>query len=195
MAVDPNSAAATSSSSAATTVTAVTAAAATVMPPRPLTSPPPLSRPISQLAQPPHLQLHNSHLYTSQAFYAAQSLPIRAPNPHSNSQLSKTHDSAVQGVLYPVASSGRGFIPKGVRPLSTDQMVTVANPGVYPPPPASLLYSHGVRPMGSPHLDYHLNYPLHMTRPSNLQYPHLGLAGGAGSGPIKGVPVSAHPKV
>ncbi|XP_028774318.1 uncharacterized protein LOC114731343 [Neltuma alba] len=137
-------------------------------PARPLTSPPPLSRPISQLSQPPPIQLHNSHLYPSQPFYA--------------------------GVLYPVASSGRGFIPKGARPLSTDQMVTVANPGVYPPP-HSLVFPPGVRPMGSPHLDYHLSYPLHLARPPNMQYAHPGLAGGAGSGPFKGVPVSAHPKV
>ncbi|KAI9104257.1 hypothetical protein K1719_023093 [Acacia pycnantha] len=188
MPVDPNSAATT----AATTVPAI-AAATTVAAARPLTSPPPLSRPISQLSQPPPIQLHNSHLYSSQPFYAAQSLPIRAQNPHSNSQLSKAHDPVPQGVLYPVASSGRGFIPKGARPLYTDQMVTVANPGVYPPP-HSLVFPHGVRSM-APHLDYHLNYPLHMARPPNMQYAHLGLAGGAGSGPIKGVPVSAHPKV
>ncbi|XP_028787449.1 uncharacterized protein LOC114743406 [Neltuma alba] len=190
MAIDPNS---TTASAAATTVPAV-AAATTMAPARPLTSPPPLSRPISQLSQPPPIQLHNSHLYPSQPFYAAQSLPIRAQNPHSNSQLSKAHDSVPQGVLYPVASSGRGFIPKGARPLSTDQMVTVANPGVYPPP-HSLVFPPGVRPMGSPHLDYHLSYPLHLARPPNMQYAHPGLAGGAGSGPFKGVPVSAHPKV
>ncbi|KAI4323344.1 hypothetical protein L6164_022958 [Bauhinia variegata] len=185
MAVDPNSTATTTtatapSSSAATTVTPTTATAAT----RPLTSPPPSSRPVSPL---PH-HLHNTHHYPSQPLYTAQPLPIRAPNPHSNPQLSKPHDPS-QGILYPVASSGRGFIPKGIRSRPSDQMVTVANHGGYPP--HSLVFTHGVRAMGSPHLEY-MNHPLHMTRPPNLQYHHIGPAGG--SGPIKGVPVAAHTK-
>lgn len=71
-------------------------------------------------------------------------------------------------------------------------MVTVANPGGYPSP--TVVFSHAVRPMSSPHLEY-LNHPLHMTRPSNLQYPHLGSSGGTGSGHMKGVPVSTHTKV
>ncbi|KAI4333198.1 hypothetical protein L6164_018036 [Bauhinia variegata] len=184
MAVDPNSTA-PSSSAATTTATAVTPTTATAAT-RPLTSPPPSSRPVSPLQH----HLHNIHHYPSQPLYTAQPLPIRAPNFHSNSQLSKPHDPS-QGILYPVASSGRGFIPKGIRPPPTDQIVTVANHGGYPH--HSLVFPHGLRSVGSPHLEY-LNHPLHMTRPPNLQYHHIGSAGGPGSGPIKGVPVSAHTK-
>ncbi|KAJ7949096.1 proline-rich family protein [Quillaja saponaria] len=164
--------------------------AATTATTRPLTNAA-SSRSISPLPQPQTHHLQNAHHYPSQTLYTAQPLPFRNPSPHSNPQLTKPHDPS-QGVLYPVASSGRGFIPKGVRSTPTEQMVTVANPGGYPPR-SVVAFPHGVRPIGSLHMDS-LNHPLHMTRPPNLQYPHLGSPGVTGSVHSKGAPVSASPK-
>lgn len=100
-----------------------------------------------------------------------------------------------QGVVYPVASSGRGFIPKPMRP--SDQTVTVANHGGYPPRPNQL------PPYPRPHLDNH-HHPVlhhhqhhHMIRPpplNNQQHQHPQIS--SNPSPIRGVPVSSgHLKV
>ncbi|XP_062077505.1 uncharacterized protein LOC133782272 [Humulus lupulus] len=216
MAIDPNP---TPSASAAITP-AITSAAGTSAPAatptttantnlaRPFTNPPP-SRPISPLQQPQPLHPHHQLTTTTAASvfssqqppYAAHALPLRAPvPPYSNSQLVKSPNdpsSPAHGIPYPVASSGRGFISKVVRP---DQTVTVANPGGgsgYPARPfvaAGFHHAGGVR---GPHLEsVNANHAAHMVRPmQNLQqhlyHPHLGSA----VGPVKGVPVSVQSKV
>ncbi|KAK0574733.1 hypothetical protein LWI29_028256 [Acer saccharum] len=101
--------------------------------------------------------------------------------------------TASQGIIYPVASSGRGFIPKPSRPNSTDQTVTVANPsnGGYPPRHGPLL---SYPPHPRPPLD--VNHHNHqVVRPSlNQQQQHHHHP--YHNPPIKGIPVSsAHPKV
>ncbi|KAJ7982152.1 proline-rich family protein [Quillaja saponaria] len=197
MAVDSSpttTATTTTASQAVRTPTAtITTTGTTIAAARPLTNPP-SSRPISPIPQPqPQLNhLQNAHQYPSQALYTAQPLPFRNSSPHSNPQLAKPHDPT-QGVLYPVASSGRGFLPKGIRPMSTEQMVTVVNPSGYPPRPV-VTFPHGVQTIGSLPMDS-LNHPLHMMRPPYLQYPHVGSPVVTGSVHIKGVPVSANPKV
>ncbi|XP_044490226.1 uncharacterized protein LOC123214497 [Mangifera indica] len=78
-----------------------------------------------------------------------------------------------QGILYPVASSGRGFIPKPFLPNSntSDHTVTVSNHAPYPPRPNHLPHHH------------------YLVRPSFTHYHHIPR-------PIRGIPVSSpHPKV
>ncbi|GMP41943.1 hypothetical protein CsSME_00011859 [Camellia sinensis var. sinensis] len=97
------------------------------------------------------------------------------------------------GILYPVASSGRGFLPKTIRPQSADHTVTVANPGGFPPRPvlvAAYPHPHQVRPFGDPHTQ-----SVHLIRPTHLHNTLLGSTGGVMSGMVKGVPVSAQQKV
>ncbi|KAM6554075.1 hypothetical protein CsatB_014837 [Cannabis sativa] len=225
MAIDPNP---TLSSASAATTPAITSAASTTAPAatttstattnlaRPFTNPPP-SRPISPLQQQPQpLHPHHHHPLTTttttaasafssqqQPLYTAHALPIRAPvPPYTNSQLVKSPNdssSTAHGISYPVASSGRGFIPKAVRP---DQIVTVANPGSggggYPARPivaAGFHHAGGVR--GAPHMEsLNANLAAHLVRPmQNLQqhlyHPHLGSPVVS----VKGVPVSVQPKV
>ncbi|XP_057978741.1 uncharacterized protein LOC131165087 isoform X2 [Malania oleifera] len=124
-------------------------------------------------------------------YYTAQAQPIRVPNPSPNSpQIPKTHDPP-QGVLYPVASSGRGFIPKVILPKLPDQTVTVANPAGgssgFPSRPF-LPFAHPFRPFGFPPSDPTQFQPLQLMRPPQLHHSHLASAGAA----VKGVPVSAH---
>ncbi|XP_044491574.1 uncharacterized protein LOC123215511 [Mangifera indica] len=79
-----------------------------------------------------------------------------------------------QGILYPVASSGRGFMPKPIRPNSntSDHTVTVANHSPYPPRPN--------------HFPHHHNHPLRPPITHQLHIPP----------PIRGIAVSSpHPKV
>ncbi|PON82613.1 proline-rich family protein [Trema orientale] len=218
MAIDPNST--TSSATASTAPAATTTAAAPTLSAatatnaaRPFTNPPP-SGPISPLHQPQLLHPHPHHPTTTtaaaaasfsaqQPLYTAHPLPIRTPvPPYPNSQLVKSPadpSSPAHGIPYPVASSGRGFIPKAVRP---DQTVTVANPGGYPPRPvvaAGFHHAGGVRShLECLNVNHHPPHPPHghMVRPlQNLQqhlyHPHLGSA----VGPIKGVPVSVQSKV
>ncbi|XP_022949214.1 uncharacterized protein LOC111452632 [Cucurbita moschata] len=162
----------TLTTAAATTTAAVIA--------RPLANQAP-SRPISSIPQTHHLH------YPPQALYAAQRIPIRTPN----HQLPKIQQDASQAILYPVASSGRGFVPRPIRPLPADQAVTVANPGGYPHRPV-VTFPH--RPIGSPHLDS-MSHPMHLARPPNLPQQLISLSGSAISGSIKGAPNSSDPKV
>ncbi|KAA8515725.1 hypothetical protein F0562_018664 [Nyssa sinensis] len=143
---------------------------------------------------------HHPATYPSssqQSLYTAQSLPNLAPRVPTNSihpQLAKSHDHP-QGLLYPVASSGRGFLPKAIRPQLADQTVTIANPGGFPPRPViAAAYPHPVRPFGFPHSDPR-GQTVHLIRPTHLQHSLLGSTGGVMTGMVKGVPVSAHPKV
>ncbi|XP_038903387.1 uncharacterized protein LOC120089997 [Benincasa hispida] len=164
---------------AAATTTAAAAVAAIA---RPLANQAP-SRPISSIPQTHHLH------YPPQALYAAQSIPVRTPN----NQLPKLHQDASQAILYPVASSGRGFVPRPIRPLPADQTVTLANPGGYAYRPV-VTFPH--RPIGSLHLDS-MSHPMHMARPPNLQQQQqlIPFSGSSISGSIKGVPNSSDPKV
>ncbi|KAK4285553.1 hypothetical protein QN277_002239 [Acacia crassicarpa] len=113
MPVDPYHATtvATAASAGTKSVTDDTATAI-VTPSRCLTSSHPSSpRPISSLPHQPHPhphQLHKALHFPVQSLYTAQALPVRPPNPRSNSQLS---------------------MPKGIGPFSTDQMVTVSTHG------------------------------------------------------------------
>ncbi|KAF5952986.1 hypothetical protein HYC85_010930 [Camellia sinensis] len=188
------------------TTTATAAAAATA---RLFTSPPPPTRPPTPpLPQSYHHHHHHHHLlhhhttYPPQPqpqppLYTAQPLPNLAPRLPANSihsQLASRpqHDPS-QGILYPVASSGRGFLPKTIRPQSADHTVTVANPGGFPPRPvlvAAYPHPHQVRPFGDPHAQ-----SVHLIRPTHLHNTLLGSTGGVMSGMVKGVPVSAQQKV
>ncbi|XP_008461766.2 uncharacterized protein LOC103500291 isoform X2 [Cucumis melo] len=172
--VTPISFTLTAAATAPTTAAAATAAIA-----RPLANQAP-SRPISSIPQTHHLH------YPSQALYQPQSIPVRTPN----TQLPKLHQDASQAILYPVASSGRGFVPRPIRPLPVDQAVTLANPGGYPHRPL-VTFPH--RPIGSPHLDS-MSHPMHMTRPPNLQQQLIPFSGSSISGSIKGAPNSSDPK-
>lgn len=155
-------------------ITTNTAATSTTI--RPFTNP-------SQQPSRPVTPVPRSHPYLAQP---------RISNPNSAPNVPKPHDAhSPQGILYPVASSGHGFVPKHLRPHPSDQMVTVANPGAFPP---RVNFPHqGGRPFGLPNSDS-LNHPVHMTRPPYLQHSHPGVVGTSGSTPIKGIPVSAKPK-
>ncbi|GMY22293.1 transcription elongation regulator 1-like [Fagus crenata] len=141
---------------------------------RPLTntSPAQSTRPI--FVQNPQPQHHNHHHHHIPNLYAS----TRAQNPQ-------------QGIIYPVASSGRGFIPKP--PIQSS--VTVANnatattttSGAYPPRPVvSFPHSHP------------LNAPVHVMRPTHhhhlLQQQQPTQLPSA-TNPIKGIPLSTHLKV
>ncbi|KAJ4711701.1 proline-rich family protein [Melia azedarach] len=130
----------------------------------------------------PQQQQQQQHIYQNLR-------PPTTPNPNKS-----------QGVLYPVASSGRGFIPKPMRPNnnnSADQTVTVANHGGYPPRPNQLPPYHPPRP----HLDaslsnHHVAHHQHqIVRPSiNQQQQHHHHPQVAP--PVRGIPVSCgHLKV
>uniref|UniRef100_A0A5B6YJ03 Putative SH3 domain-containing protein C23A1.17 n=2 Tax=Davidia involucrata TaxID=16924 RepID=A0A5B6YJ03_DAVIN len=186
---------------ATTTTTTITA---TVTAPRLFINPVPPPRdtrpPTTPLVQPPQPHYHHPTTYPSssqQPLYTAQPIPNLAPRVPTNSihpQLAKPHDHP-PGLLYPVASSGRGFLPKAVRPQSVDQTVTIANPGGFPPRPViSAAYHHPGRPFGFPQSEPQCQ-TVHLIRPTHLQHTLLGSTGGVMTGMVKGIPVSAHPKV
>lgn len=194
MAIDPNSTAATTNIAAiATSSSTATGANAG----RPLAHPQP-SRPLSPLQHHPH---HHHHHQTSpfahhQPLYAAQPLPIASPNPNFQLPAKPPSDpsSPAPAISYPLASSGRGYVPKAVRPIPviSDQTVTVANPGGYPPRPVvNFHHGGGVRT----HLES-LSHAAHLMRPPlNSQHRHYHLHLASAGVPVKGVPVSANRKV
>lgn len=95
--------------------------------------------------------------------------------------------------IYPVASSGRGFVRGNLRPPSgNDQTVTLANHGTvgYPPRSVVAFPHHIFRPLGFPHSDAG-THPVHLMRPPQ----YFGPVGGPVSAPSKGIPVLPHPKV
>ncbi|XP_047335670.1 uncharacterized protein LOC124939212 isoform X2 [Impatiens glandulifera] len=170
----PNNAAAAGSTTAA-------AASNVALPlPRFFNSPPPLSQSREYPRNPsPQQHVHYQQQQQQQRVYASQQFSNLAPRMPPNaihSQLTKPHDPA-QGILYPVASSGRGFMAAAnIRSQSPDQTVTIVNPGNYPS-----------RPLGGPALFHHLGRPIgiqyqdmpgqavQFVRPSQLQLnPLLG---------------------
>ncbi|XP_015873160.3 uncharacterized protein LOC107410261 [Ziziphus jujuba] len=206
MAIDPNSTAAVTTT--ATTIAAIatsssTATSTSTSTARPFLHPQP-ARPVSPLQHHPHHVLHHQTppFAHHQPLYASQTLPIASPNPNFQLPAKPPNDpsSPAHPISYPLASSGRGFVPKAVRPVPviSDQTVTVANPGGYPPRPV-VNFHHG-----GDGVRQHLDHAAHLMRPPhNLQHhhhylphqqvhrPHLGSA----AVPVKGVPVSAHLKV
>ncbi|XP_048442103.1 uncharacterized protein LOC103945927 [Pyrus x bretschneideri] len=155
MAIDPNH---TTASAAAVTATSGAAA-----PNTPTTRP---VRPAVSSPLPPNL-------------YAAQSLQIRTQSPSSSPLASAAANH--QGVLYPLASSGRGFIPRPIRPAAAaggEPPVTVANAGA----------SYPSRPL--------LNFPSQQPISVHLMRPNYSLAPSPLPPPIRGLPlISAAPEV
>ncbi|XP_030962221.1 rho GTPase-activating protein gacJ-like [Quercus lobata] len=167
MALDPQPTPTTTTTTPTTTTTTTTT--------RPLTnintntSPAQPARPV--YVQSPHPQHHQHHqiphLYPQ----------VRSPNP------------AQQGILYPVASSGRGFIPKP--PLQNS--VTVAtnnNVTTAATTTSGVGVGYPTRPL--------VSYPqVHVMRPPlhhlHQQHPTSQLP--SATNPIKGIPISTHQKV
>uniref|UniRef100_A0A7N2LAQ2 Uncharacterized protein n=1 Tax=Quercus lobata TaxID=97700 RepID=A0A7N2LAQ2_QUELO len=132
------------------------------------TSPAQPARPVYVQNPHPHHQHHQiPHLYPQ----------VRSPNP------------AQQGILYPVASSGRGFIPKP--PLQNS--VTVAtnnNVTTAATTTSGVGVGYPTRPL--------VSYPqVHVMRPPlhhlHQQHPTSQLP--SATNPIKGIPISTHQKV
>ena len=105
-----------------------------------------------------------------------------SPQVRPNPQLSKPndlshaqhqHQNQNHPFLYPVSSSGRGFIPRGPRPFGTEP---------HHVSPSSLAYSHGVRA----HLDYLNHITRHYPYPHHHHQHHLGPT-------LKALPLSPHP--
>ncbi|KAJ6315848.1 hypothetical protein OIU78_019174 [Salix suchowensis] len=146
-------------------------------------------------------QIHHQHIY-----------PVIRPQTQTpNSIIPPSH----QGVLYPVASSGRGFIPRPVRP---QQDQTPASQGAYHPRGAGVAYkphtpttvvgspssrSHpNPQPLGDLHHLHNVQQQQHLMmsrqHPTHLQhhnYGGLGLGVGSAAAPIKGIPVTGQLKV
>ncbi|CAK7331760.1 unnamed protein product [Dovyalis caffra] len=189
MTTTPNS---TSTSTTATTTTrpfttTTTKPTTTTTPPRP---------------QSP-FQIHHQQIY-----------PVIRPQTQTpNSIIPSNHHQQQQGVLYPVASSGRGFIPRPVRP---QQDQTPTNQGVYhqrgvgvayrPHTPTTIGGSPSSRShpnpqqLGDLHHLHNVQQQMMMSRqhPTHLQhhnYVGLGLGVGSVSAPIKGIPVTGQHKV
>ncbi|KAF7140005.1 hypothetical protein RHSIM_Rhsim06G0015600 [Rhododendron simsii] len=100
--------------------------------------------------------------------------------------------AANRGILYPVASSGRGFLPKAIRSQSAAAAADqIANQAGFPPRPAlgGPPYSHTVRAFGFPHSDPHA----HLIRPPHVHQTFLGSTGVISAG-VKGVPISGQLK-
>ncbi|KAM7512293.1 hypothetical protein LguiB_011168 [Lonicera macranthoides] len=143
--------------------------------PRPssTTPPPPQRDPRS----PPPPQQHQPH------HYSLQSLPNIAPRPPQNTTTTTIHPPQSQNILYPVASSGRGFLPKSIR---TDQSVTVANPG------GGFARNPFLNPGRVSGSDQN---QMGQIRPTHLQHTLLGAIGAAMPGVVKANQGSANPKV
>ncbi|KAK3028530.1 hypothetical protein RJ639_037699 [Escallonia herrerae] len=155
--------------------------AATTITPRLFPNPPPQQRPQTQLP------LHHRHPTPNptyrppshplqQPIYSAHSFPTIAPRAHP--------------VPYPVASSGRGFLPRHIRP---DHSVAAARPvGPYP-------HHNPARPYGFPLSDPQGSNNVHLIRPATTHLHHslVGSAAGAAPAVVKGIPVSTqhHTKV
>ncbi|GFZ00646.1 hydroxyproline-rich glycoprotein family protein [Actinidia rufa] len=172
------------------------------LPSRPPTSPFPQPQPQPQ----PHYHHHHHHHH--QLPHLVATYPQPQPQPQSQSQslpqpplyaspnlsprvnaagihpqlATKPHAPTPRGILYPVASSGRGFLPKAIYP---DPTVTIANPGGFR---VGSGYPNTVRAFGSD--------SVHLIRPGYLQHNFLSSIGSnAVSGTVKGVQVSTGLKV
>ncbi|CAL9003934.1 unnamed protein product [Prunus brigantina] len=160
MAIDPNHTTTTATAAMATTTATSTVPTTTTRPIRPISSSP----------VPPNL-------------YPSQALPIRTQSPSASPVAAAAHHN--QGVLYPVASTGRGFIPRPSWPATAggEHTVTVANAGggggagaAYPS-----------RPL--------LNFPPQQPISLHLIRPTYNLAPSPLPPPIKGLPLSSTPEV
>ncbi|KAF7153673.1 hypothetical protein RHSIM_Rhsim01G0134400 [Rhododendron simsii] len=172
------------------------AAATSATTPRLFAAAPPPSRdprpPISPYPHPPshyHHRLPSQQLH-QQPLYASQ--PFANLAPRGGGALSSTA-AANRGILYPVASSGRGFLPKAIRSQSAAAAAAdqIANQAGFPPRPVlgGPPYSHTVRAFGFPHSDPHA----HLIRPPHVHQTFLGSTGVISAG-VKGVPVSGQLK-
>ncbi|KAK7243504.1 hypothetical protein RIF29_38303 [Crotalaria pallida] len=151
------------------------------------------SRPTPQLPQPilhypspqPHQQQQQPLLPPQQQ---QQTLPIRSPNPHLTKH-SNYDPSSPFPFQFP--SPGRGPVVGGGSGSGSFPLKGGNPTAGYPP--HSIAYSHGVRVVPSPHVDY-LHPALHLPRPlPHLQHPHPGHSPVAAAA-VKGGAVSAHPK-
>ncbi|XP_065871030.1 uncharacterized protein [Euphorbia lathyris] len=178
---------------------------------------------MSTAKSPSRPQAPHSSSFPLYHLYASQNIPIRPQTQtqtKSQSLNSVSSTQQQQGILYPVASSGRGFIPRPVRP--PDHTVTVANlpnlpSGAYNPCPVgvhrpAIASSSGVgtaSPLSHHHLDSgfthrsrpsYLHHPVHLIRkhPTPLQHqqkPSVIEQYVAGSlAPIKGIPFAGQLK-
>ncbi|XP_065628576.1 uncharacterized protein LOC111988573 [Quercus suber] len=169
MALDPQPTPTTTTTPTATTTTTTT---------RPLTnintntSPAQPARPV--YVQNPHPHHHHHHQQIPHLYPQ-----VRSPNPTQ------------QGILYPVASSGRGFIPK---PPLQNSVTVATNNNVTTTTTTTATSSVGVgyptRPL--------VSYPqVHVMRPPlhhlHQQHPTSQLP--SATNPIKGIPISTHQKV
>ncbi|GMH20596.1 hypothetical protein Nepgr_022437 [Nepenthes gracilis] len=141
------------------------------------------------LQQQRHHHLHPQ--FTSQhSVFASQTHQTFSSRP----QLTRS-PAAQEGIRYPVASSGRGLTPRAVsRPQFSDNAVTVANPGAYPPPPRSMMAAY---PSPAPHLLTYVRSPpsqsIHLSRPPNLP-PSNTVSLSVPPTTVKGTPFSVHPQ-
>ncbi|ONI20228.1 hypothetical protein PRUPE_2G004100 [Prunus persica] len=160
MAIDPNHTTTTATAAMATATATSTVPTTTTRPIRPISS-----SPVPNL-------------------YPSQALPIRTQSPSASPVAAAAHHN--QGVLYPVASSGRGFIPRPSWSATAggEHTVTVANAGgggggagaAYPS-----------RPL--------LNFPPQQPISLHLIRPTYNLAPSPLPPPIKGLPLSSTPEV
>lgn len=169
--------------------------AASATTPRLFAAAPPPSRdprpPISPYPHPPshyHHRLPSQQLH-QQPLYASQPFANLAPRGGGGAPSSAA--AANRGILYPVASSGRGFLPKAIRSQSATAADQIANQAGFPPRPVlgGPPYSHTVRAFGFPHSDPHA----HLIRPAHVHQTFLGSTGVI-SAAVKGVPVSGQLK-
>lgn len=172
------------------------AAATSATTPRLFAAAPPPSRdprpPISPYPHPPshyHHRLPSQQLH-QQPLYASQPFANLAPRGGGGAPSSAA--AANRGILYPVASSGRGFLPKAIRSQSAAAADQIANQAGFPPRPVlgGPPYSHTVRAFGFPHSDPHA----HLIRPAHVHQTFLGSTGVI-SAAVKGVPVTGQLKV
>ncbi|XP_058204031.1 formin-like protein 18 isoform X3 [Rhododendron vialii] len=157
-------------------------------------APPPSRDPRPPISPYPHPPSHYHHRLPSQQphqqpLYASQ--PFANLAPRGGGAPSST-TAANRGILYPVASSGRGFLPKAIRSQSAAAADQIANQAGFPPRPVlgGPPYSHTVRAFGFPHSDPHA----HLIRPPHVHQTFLGSTGVI-SAAVKGVPVSGQLKV
>ncbi|XP_019187085.1 PREDICTED: formin-like protein 3 [Ipomoea nil] len=183
-----------SSSASAAPATAATATTTTTT--RPLYSnsrPPVTAQPHPFPPQPQRFSSNQTPIYSQLAPRPPHSDPSTAPPPPPPQPQPQHHS-----ILYPVASSGRGFLSRPAAP-TPNQTNYLARPAVG--------YSSSIPPFGisSAHMDPGLGQGLGFSRPTNLPHAHLASAAHANSTAnaaplmpvvVKGVPVtSAHPKL
>ncbi|BBG96297.1 proline-rich family protein [Prunus dulcis] len=162
MAIDPNHTTTTATAAMAASMATATATS---------TVPTTTTRPIRPISSSPVPNL-----------YPSQALPIRTQSPSASPVAAAAHHN--QGVLYPVASSGRGFIPRPSWSATAggEHTVTVANAGG-----GGAGAAYPSRPL--------LNFPPQQPISLHLIRPTYNLAPSPLPPPIKGLPLSSTPEV